>query len=184
MGLSRSKVSKVGPSSGESWVLAPAYTAPSGIPRASVTVERLRPPLAAVHRAPPGVLAAAGGLGDTAVHGQVTQVQADHAVVGGQDQQLESGEQAELDPFVAAVADGGGRAGRIGDLAVAAAEHQGLDELVEDDPVGDAGAVAAKRVVGVVGGALGQQRAELVPQWGDEPRFQRRAQALPRVMEW
>jgi hypothetical protein len=39
----------------------------------------------------------------------------------------------------------------IGDAAVAAAEHQHLDELVEDDPVGDAGAVAAQRVMDLAG---------------------------------
>jgi hypothetical protein len=37
-----------------------------------------------------------------------------------------------VDPLVAAAAQGGGRAGVIGDAAVAAAEHQDLDELVED----------------------------------------------------
>ncbi len=46
-------------------------------------------------------------------------------------------------------------------LAVAAAKHQGLDELVEHNPVGDAPAVAAQRMVGVVGGAVGQQCREL-----------------------
>jgi hypothetical protein len=35
----------------------------------------------------------------------------------------------------------------VGGAAVAAAEHQDLDELVEDDPVGDAAAVAAQRCV-------------------------------------
>jgi hypothetical protein len=34
----------------------------------------------------------------------------------------------------------------ISDAAVAAAEHQDLEELVEDDEVGDAGPVAAERV--------------------------------------
>ena len=66
--------------------------------------------------------------------------------------------------MVAAVAEGGRRAGLIGDLAVTAAKHQDLDERVEDDPVGDWWAVAAKGMGGVVGAAVGQQRTELVPQ--------------------
>jgi hypothetical protein len=49
----------------------------------------------------------------------------------------------------------------IGDAAVAAAEHQYLDELVEDGAVGDAAAVAAERVVDLAGG---QQRGDLDPQ--------------------
>jgi hypothetical protein len=38
--------------------------------RASVTVERLRPPFGAIERAAPGSITAAG-LGDTAIHGQI-----------------------------------------------------------------------------------------------------------------
>jgi hypothetical protein len=40
---------------------------------------------------------------------------------------------------------GGRRAGGIGDPAVAAAEHQDLDELVEHQPVANAPSVAAQR---------------------------------------
>jgi hypothetical protein len=40
----------------------------------------------------------------------------------------------------------------VGDAAVAAAEHQHLDELVEDDPVRDAPAVTAQRMVDLAGG--------------------------------
>jgi hypothetical protein len=43
----------------------------------------------------------------------------------------------------------------VGDAAVAAAEHQDLDELVEDDPVGDALAVAAQRVTDPTAGEQG-----------------------------
>jgi hypothetical protein len=39
--------------------------------------------LAAVDRAPAGDLAAAGRLGDAAIHRQVLQVQAEHPVIGG-----------------------------------------------------------------------------------------------------
>jgi hypothetical protein len=59
----------------------------------------------------------------------------------------------------------------IGDAAVAAAEHQHLDELVEDDPVGDAPAVAAQRMVHLAGG---QQRGELDPQRFQDRRWQGR----------
>jgi hypothetical protein len=63
-------------------------------------------------------------------------------------------------------AQGGRRAALVGDAAVAAAEHQHLDQLVEHDPVSDAGAVAAQ---GMGVGAGGQQGSDLDPQ-----RFQDR----------
>jgi hypothetical protein len=124
---------------------------------------------AAVHRAAPGHLAAAGGFGDAAVDGQVVQLQAEDAVVGGQHQQVQPLAQAERDPLVAAAPQGGGRAGGVFDAAVAAAEDQDLDELVEDDAVGDAGSVAAQGV-GVV--VWGQQGGELVPQGLDDAGWQ------------
>jgi hypothetical protein len=49
----------------------------------------------------------------------------------------------------------------VSDAAVAAAEHQDLDELVEHDAVRDPGPVAAQRVVDLAGG---QQRRDLDPQ--------------------
>jgi hypothetical protein len=64
------------------------------------------------------------------------------------------------DPFASAAAQGGRRAGVVGDAAVAAAEHQDLDELVEHDPVGDAGAVAAERMVDLTSG---EERGDLDP---------------------
>lgn len=78
---------------------------------------------------------------------------------------------AEGDPLIAAAAQGGRRAGRIGDAAVAAATDQDLDEFVEDDPVGDARAVAAERVVNL---ASAQQGSELDPQWFQDRRWQGR----------
>jgi hypothetical protein len=51
---------------------------------------------------------------------------------------LEFGEDAEPDPLVVAVADRSGRAGRVGDRLVGAAESQEQQHLVEDDPVADA----------------------------------------------
>jgi hypothetical protein len=79
------------------------------------------------------------------VDGEVIKLQADDAVVGVQHQQLQGGEDAQADPVVAAVADGGRRAGLVGDLAVAAAKRQDLHQLVEHDPVGDASPVAATK---------------------------------------
>jgi hypothetical protein len=49
----------------------------------------------------------------------------------------------------------------VGDAAVAAAEDQDLDELVQDDPVRDASAVAAQRM-GVI--SVRQQGGDLDPQ--------------------
>jgi hypothetical protein len=48
----------------------------------------------------------------------------------------------------------------IGDAAIPAAEDQDLDELVEHDPVGDAGAVAAEWVVDL---AAREQGGDLDP---------------------
>jgi hypothetical protein len=103
----------------------------------------------------------------------VLQVQAVHAVVGGKHRQAQLLGHAGADPLVPAAAQRDGRAGGIGDAAVAAAEHQQLDELVEDDPVGDAGAVAAQRMADLAGG---QQRRELDPQRFQNRRWQGRHQ--------
>jgi hypothetical protein len=59
----------------------------------------------------------------------------------------------------------------VGDAAVAAAEDQDLDELVEDDAVGDALAVAAK---GMVDLASGQRRGHLVPEGLQDAGWDRR----------
>ena len=118
----------------------PACNNPKG------TKRRLKALLAPVARAGPGDLPAAGRLGGAAVHRQVVQAQAEQAVVGGQHGQAQLLGHAGGDPFVAAAAQGGRRAGAIGDAAIPAAEHQHLDELVEHDAVGDARAVAAEGV--------------------------------------
>jgi hypothetical protein len=127
--------------------------------------------LAAVDWAPAGDLAAAGCLGDAAIHGQVGKLKAEEAVVGGQHRQAHPFGKAKGDPLITAAPQRGGGAGVIGDAPVAAAEHQDLDELVEDDPVGDAGAVAAQRM-GV--GAGGQQHSDLDPQGFQDRRWQGR----------
>jgi len=101
----------------------------------------------------------------------VRQLQAEQLVIGGQHHQAQLVGDPGGDPFVAAPAQGGGRAGVVGDPAVAAAEHQDLDELVKDDPVGDAGAVAAE---GMGVGAGGQQRRHLDPERFEDGRWQGR----------
>jgi hypothetical protein len=141
------------------------------MPPASVTTERFQPLLATIHRTGPGNLAAAGRLGDAAVHGQVLQFQAEQSVVGAKQRQAQLLSHPGADPLVAAAAQGAGRAGVVADAAVAAAEHQDLDELVEHDPVGDAGAVAAQRVVD---GADRQQRGDLAPEGFQDGRWQGR----------
>jgi hypothetical protein len=94
--------------------------------------------------------------GTLVVHGQVLQFQAEQPLVGAKHRQPEPFGKAEGDPLVTAAAQGGRRAGLVGDAAVATAKDEDLDELVEDDPVGDALPVAAERVVDVVGGQQGR----------------------------
>jgi hypothetical protein len=101
----------------------------------------------------------------------VLQLQAEQPVIGIKHRQAQLLGKAEGDPLVAAAAQGGRRAGLVGDAAVAAAKDQDLDELVEDDPVGDAAPVAAERVVDLTSG---QQRGELDPQWLQDCRWQGR----------
>jgi len=111
-----------------------------------------------------GAFPAAGGLGDAPVNGEFLQDQADDAVIGLPCDRLQPREDPGLDPLVAAVADRGGAAGAVGDRCIGAAEPQDLDELFEDDPVGDPWLVAAQRVRGDIDRAVGQQRGELVPE--------------------
>jgi hypothetical protein len=62
----------VGTKSGESWRLAGALTAPSGMPLASTAIERLTPPVfLKVHRAPCCLLPSTRGLGYAAVDGHL-----------------------------------------------------------------------------------------------------------------
>src|SRR4029453_6822271 len=102
-----------------------------------------QPLLATVHRARPGALAAARRLGDAPVHGQVLELETVHAVIGGQHRQAELLGHPGAEPLIPAATQGGRRTGVIGNAAIAAAEHQDLDELVEHQPVSDAGPVAA-----------------------------------------
>jgi hypothetical protein len=79
-------LSKVAASNPSSRWLAGAGTAPSGTPPATVATA-LEALFAAVDRAGPSGLAAAGRLGGAGVYRQLLQFQAGHAVVGGQHRQ-------------------------------------------------------------------------------------------------
>lgn len=129
----------------------------------------LQAELVPVDRGAPGGLAAPEGLGDAAIDGDLFQHEADDAVVCLQDDLSELGEDAEPDPLVAAVPDGGCRAGGVGDGLVRAAEPQNLQELVEDDSVADPLPVVSQRMSGTARGAVGQQGRELVPQRLGQP---------------
>jgi hypothetical protein len=64
--------------------------------------------LAAVDRAGPGDLPAAGRLGDAAVHRQVVQFQAEQPVVGAKHRALKPVGKAQGDPLIPAAAQRGG----------------------------------------------------------------------------
>ena len=125
--------------------------------------------LAAVDRARARAFPAAGRLGDAAVDGDVPQDQADDPVIGLPGDLLQLREDPVPDPLVAALPDRGGTAGAVGDRRIRAAEPQDLDQFFEDDPVRDPRLVAAQRVRGVIDGAVGQQRGELVPEGFQQP---------------
>jgi hypothetical protein len=75
----------------------------------------------------------------------VLQFQPEQPVVGAKHRAPQPVGQAQADPLVTAAAQGGRRAGVVGDATVAAAEDQDLDELVEHDPVGMRGPTPAAR---------------------------------------
>jgi hypothetical protein len=106
--------------------------------------------LASIHWAASGHLAAAGRLGDTAIDGEVGQVQTDHPIVGVEHEGEKRVHHAERDPRVPAAAQRRRGATRVGDAVVGTAEDEDLDGLVEHEPVGDARPVTAQRV-GIVG---------------------------------
>lgn len=78
-------------------------------------------------------------------------------------------EDAWPSPLVAAVMDGGGRAGGISDCLVGAVETQQLKEPVEHDPVADPRAVATQRMRRIVDRPPGQQRREPFPHRLSQP---------------
>jgi hypothetical protein len=151
--------------------LAGAARVASGIPVASMASDRLRPCLRRSVGLGPATWPPQGALVMQPVHHQVLQFQAEHAVVGGQHRQAELVGHPGGDPLVTAAAQRGRRAGGVGDAPIAAAEHQDLDELVEDDAVGDAGAVAAQRMVD---STSGEEGGDLDPQRFQDRRWQGR----------
>jgi hypothetical protein len=127
--------------------------------KATATIRARRAAVVGSWKTGPSYLRANFAVAETGtlvVHGQVLQFQAEQPLVGAKHRQPEPFGKAEGDPLVTAAAQGGRRAGLVGDAAVATAKDEDLDELVEDDPVGDALPVAAERVVDVVGGQQGR----------------------------
>ena len=100
-------VSSVGRRNGESCRFVGAMTQPSGIPRASVSSERLVPCFAPVYRRFSGGLATAGGFEDAPLDRDVLKVEADDPVVGLQADLFECLEQSGVDPLIAAAPDRG-----------------------------------------------------------------------------
>jgi hypothetical protein len=70
-----------------------------------------------------------------------------------------------VDPLIPAAADGGRRTALIGDPRVGTAEDEDLDQLVEDDPIGDARSVTDQ---GMPRPPIGKKRRELLPDGLDE----------------
>jgi hypothetical protein len=101
----------------------------------------------------------------------VLQLETVHAVIGGQHRQAELLGHPGAEPLIPAATQGSRRTGVIGNAAIAAAEHQDLDELVEHQPVSDAGPVAAQRVVDLAGW---EQGGDLDPQRFQDGRWQGR----------
>jgi hypothetical protein len=101
----------------------------------------------------------------------VLQLQAEELVIGGQHGPAQLLGHPGADPLIAAAAQGGRRAAAVGDAPVATAEHQHLDELVEDDPIGDARAVAAERMVDPTSG---EECGDLDPEGFQVGRWQGR----------
>src|SRR5215218_3312676 len=146
-------------------------------------------PFAAIHRACARLRPSAWSLRYAPVDRHVEKLQADEAVVCSQGDLLQSVHQTGLHPLVTPAPYSGSRTRLVGYAPVGAAEDEDLYELLEDHPIGDAGSVAAERVVGF---PLGQQVLELRPDGLDEVRFEcghgdapsnGEASATPRMIE-
>ena len=135
---------------------------PERDPRNVDTGRPFQAALAPVDRGSSGPLAAAGRLGDRAVHADVLQRQADHLVVGGQGQGVELLADLGLGPDNQAATDGAVRALLSGDAFVPRAVHQGVDDARTPRGQGsaDGGSPGVRRIEL---GRLRQQRVELDP---------------------
>src|SRR5215210_2343531 len=125
--------------------------------------------LSPVYRAPASLLTPARSFGDATIDGHLSRIEADDSVIGFARHLLQSVHHPRFYPLVAPPSQCGGRALLVGDPPVSAAEHQDLDELLEDDPVGDARAMTAQGVVCLPGG---QQSDKLVPYGLDDVWWQ------------
>ncbi len=153
-----------------------------GMPSPSTAVERLTPPCFPLY--PPGscprLLAAARGLlGDAAIHGyDIGQFEADGPVVVGRQRHLPRSlhhHSEEVDPLVALASLAAQNVVSEhdcsrGDPPVSAAEHQDLNQLLEDHPVGYARLVVPEWVFYF---PCWRQSGELLPDGLDEVRLDR-----------
>src|SRR5215207_10773377 len=113
-----------------------------------------------IHRASSRFLSTARSFGYASVHCQIGQLQPDQTIVSFEGDLSELLHQPESYPLVAPATQSALRARLIGDPPVGAAEHQDLDQLLEDQPVGDAWLVAAERMIDL---SLWQEGLELLP---------------------
>src|SRR5437762_5916610 len=139
---------RVGPSSGESWRLAPAVTTPNGTPAPSVATDRFSPPLRLSTGDGPALSPPQGAFGDTPIGGNVSQPQADDPVVGGQRHLVNLFGDTGARPLLEPTTHRGVRTPATGDTFIARSMHQGVDEVLEDHPVRDTPAVTAQRMGG------------------------------------
>jgi hypothetical protein len=134
--------------------LAGAVTVPRGMPEASTALSAFDASFAPVHGAFPGFLASARGLGDApVVDGHVAQLQPDETIVGIEGDVPEPLHQPQpyplITPATQCALQCALRASLVGDPPVGASEHQDLDQLLEDHPVGDTLSVATERMIGL-----------------------------------
>jgi len=106
-------------------------------------------PLPPIYRAPPRRLAATRSLGDAAVNGHFGKLQTDDSIVGFEHDLAQFVHQTGLDPLVAPTAQRSRRTLLVSDPPVGASEHQNLNQLLEDHPVGYPRSVAAEWMVGL-----------------------------------
>jgi hypothetical protein len=104
------------------------------------TLEALLPP---IHWGAAGFLAPAWRFGQTTIDGEIRQLQPDEPVVLLQHLAVQQLGQSGLRPLVNAPANGAIRAACRGDPLVARAVDQGGHDVLEDQPIRDAAAMAA-----------------------------------------
>src|SRR5215204_2401726 len=113
-----------------------------------------------IHWTPTRFLATARRFGDAAIHGQVGQFEADKAIVSFERYLPKVIHYSGFNPLVTPATQRGSRTLLVGNPPVGTSEDQDLNQLFEDYPVGYAGSVAAK---GMVGLPLGQKGSKLLP---------------------